>query len=218
MNYYIPLTPAQAGAHAQDNAHSISKIFTPKHRVDPGLRRDERMWVRGLGIVFLACMVLLMSACKKAPDTTSEPAVATATQTIYLVRHAEKQKGDNPSLTKAGHERAELIKDMLGDKGVTYVHSTNLNRTLETATPLADSLGMDIQIYDGKDLEGFAKTLRAAPGVHLVVGHSNTTPDLVAHLNGEAINLMPETEYDRFTTVKLGKDGKAVTDITRFGK
>ena len=164
-------------------------------------------------LILLAGMTLGATACQKP---ASDEAAAYA-QTIYLVRHAEKQKGDNPDLTEAGHERAKLLKDMLLDKGVNYIHASHYNRTLQTAQPLANELGMDLLLYDPKDLPAFADVLKTMPGVHLVVGHSNTTPELASILAGETLESMPETESDRFTVVKLAQDGKAVTDVSRFG-
>jgi hypothetical protein len=52
--------------------------------------------------------------------------------------------------------------------------------------------------------------------VALVVGHSNTVPGIVAALDGRAEAAMPETEYDRFTTVRLRADGGADTVVSRY--
>ncbi len=216
--FKTPLISLQSGTQAQGELIPYSKDSISQHGVDPALQRDERRWLKGLVFVLLACMILLMSACKQSPDTTTHPATTSYTHTIYLVRHAEKQKGENPDLTDAGRIRALTLSDMLVDKGITHIHSSNYVRTLQTAMPLANVLDIDVEVYNARDLEGFAKALRTVPGIHLVVGHSNTTPDLAALLSGEEIKLMPETEYDRFTVVKLGADGQAVTEISQFGR
>ena len=175
------------------------------------------MLLRRLFLMFMltAPAVFTLSACQKsgAPETA-----AVSAHTVYLVRHAEKQKGDDPALTDAGKVRADLLRDKLKDKGVAYIHASNYRRTLETAGPLAEELGMDVLLYDPRDLQDFADYLKSMPGVHLVVGHSNTTPELAALLAGESFEPMPETEYDRFITVMLGAGDEAASSVVeRFG-
>lgn len=178
----------------------------------------RRTFTSAIILALLSAPVLL--GCKAAAPDAPEVTTPVYTQTIYLVRHAEKLKvKDDPGLTDAGHARAALMRDMLRDKGVTHIHSSDYLRTRDTAAPLAKALGMDVQIYDASNLPAIADKVRSMPGVHLVVGHSNTTPQLTALLTGDPEELMPETEYDRFTTVNLGADGKMVNwSIERFGE
>ena len=163
--------------------------------------------------VFLSCCVFILSGCQ-SPVTETQPVY---TQTIYLVRHAEKQTGDDPQLTEAGQARAMALMDKLKDKSVDYIYSSDTRRTIATARPLADHLNTDITFYDARDLESLAIELAAAPGVYLVVGHSNTTPQLASLLAGGDIAYMPETEYDRFIEINLGDNGNAVRATSRFG-
>ena len=144
--------------------------------------------------------------------------VKTDTVSIYLVRHAEKQKGDDPALTEAGKVRAEALKNKLSGKGITHIHSSNYRRTLETAAPIASALGLEVLMYDPSDLLGITETIKTAPGVHLVVGHSNTTPELAALLSGQIMDRMPETEYDRLIEIQLGKNGALDGfEVTTYG-
>ncbi|MEM6654081.1 MAG: phosphoglycerate mutase family protein, partial [Pseudomonadota bacterium] len=136
---------------------------------------------------------------------------------IYLVRHAEKQAGPDPSLTAAGQARAERLADILADKGLTQIHSTNLKRTLETAAPIAARAGLPVSLYEADDLDAFAETLAASPGAHLVVGHSNTTPPLAAALGGDPGDEIDEaSEYDRLYVITLDA-GEITSEIERFG-
>lgn len=158
----------------------------------------------------------VVSACAVKP-TANLPA-ADAQTVIYLVRHAEKQSGDNPSLTTAGQARANTLADMLEDRELTGIYSTNYKRTLETAAPIAARTGLDVQRYDPRDLQGFAGQLKQKPGVYLVVGHSNTTPQLTEALGGDGGTPIYEpTEYDRLYVVELGSDGSVASRIERFG-
>ena len=168
-------------------------------------------------VLLFAAALLLLPGCKQGTPIDLDE-VQTGTYTVYLVRHAEKQKGDNPGLTDAGIARAEVLKDKLMNAGIDYIHSSDYRRTKATAAPLAKATGIEVAIYDARNLQQIADTVKSLPGVHVVVGHSNTTPELTSLLTGEIVVAMPETEYDRFTEVGLDKDGNTVTlDISRFG-
>ena len=71
--------------------------------------------------------------------------------------------------------------------------------------------------YDPRDLESFASTLRATPGTILVVGHSNTIPELVDLLGGKPGAPIDEaSEYDRLYVVTV--DGRKIhTEMRRYG-
>ena len=163
-------------------------------------------------------LLFTLGACSvdsPAPEAVEAPAVTA--HEIFLVRHAEKLTGDDPSLTPDGTARAETLAEILADKGLTHIHSTNLKRTLETAAPIAALTGLNVALYDPSDLAGFADELRAMPGIHLVVGHSNTTPGLAQALGGEPGTAIDEaTEYDRLYVINLS--GETPTSrINRFG-
>ena len=106
---------------------------------------------------------------------------------------------------------------MLRDAGVTHVHSTDYTRTRSTGAPAANANRVETQLYDPRDLPGFAEQLRASPGRHLVVGHSNTTPELVAALGGEPGGPIDEMEYDRLYILTITDVGVS-TVLLRFGE
>jgi len=137
---------------------------------------------------------------------------------VYLVRHAERAEDgtDDPAISPEGWARAGLLGEMLRDAGVTRIHTTDYRRTRMTGTPLAMITGLDMDEYDPRDLEGFAERLRGMPGRHLVLGHSDTTPDLVVALGGDPGSPIEETEYDRLYVVTLTARG-ASTVLLRFG-
>ena len=106
---------------------------------------------------------------------------AAAQSTIFFVRHAEKSGtgGDNPDLTEAGRARAESLANMLKDAGVSAIYVTDLKRTQQTAAPLARMLHLDPIIIPAKDSAALLAKLHASTSNALVVGHSNTIPDLI---------------------------------------
>ena len=160
---------------------------------------------------------LVLAACQAIPVPESG--------TAFLVRHAEKVTGDtalelddprDPSLTEMGEARAEALADRLSGDDITAIWSTDTTRTRDTAQPLADRLGLDVQIYDSSDLAGFAAQLKSSPGeTVLVVGHSNTTPQLAEALGAEpGAAIVEKTEYDRLYVIDLAT---GFGEIERFG-
>ena len=101
-----------------------------------------------------------------------------ATTTIIFVRHAEQTNPDeaDPPLSEAGRRRvAELTRQLVDADvvaGIDAIYSTELKRATETAQPLADRLGLPINIYDGADTETVLEDiLKAHKGkIILVVG------------------------------------------------
>ncbi|MBM4184195.1 MAG: histidine phosphatase family protein [Gemmatimonadetes bacterium] len=137
---------------------------------------------------------------------------------VYVVRHAERaEDGTNdPPISAAGEQRARLLADMLTDVGITHVYTTDFRRTRATADPIARTTALEPAVYDADALGELADRLRATPGRHLVVGHSNTTPELVAALGGDPHGTIEQDEYDRLYIVTLSPTG-VVTYLLRFG-
>jgi broad specificity phosphatase PhoE len=149
-----------------------------------------------------------------------------ATTTIIFVRHAEQTSHDeaDPSLSEAGKRRvAELTRQLeFADvvQGIDAIYSTDLKRSTETAQPLAERLDLPINIYDGLDTETvLAEILKAHKGkVILVVGHSNTVPELIANL-GASKNVPPieRDEFDNIYIISIPWFGKTKTIRLRYG-
>jgi len=64
-----------------------------------------------------------------------------------------------------------------------------------------------------------AAKLKASSGRHLVVGHSNTTPQLVELLGGDGgTPIVEATEYDRLYVVTTQSGDAVKSYLTRYGK
>ncbi len=79
-----------------------------------------------------------------------------STTNYYIVRHAEKEtQGSNMSsdvpLSSKGKERAEALKNVLQDKKIQNIFSTNTIRTKTTAKPTSDATGVNIDTYDPRN-------------------------------------------------------------------
>lgn len=137
---------------------------------------------------------------------------------IFLVRHAEKQTtGSDPDLTPAGQVRAKMLAGLLKDAKLDHVHSTDFNRTRNSAKPVADAAGVTVQIYDPADLSGLAAMLQATGGRHLVVGHSNTTTKIVELLGGDpGPSIDDASEFDRLYVLSVAPGGVVQTVLLRY--
>lgn len=116
---------------------------------------------------------------------------------LYLVRHAEKETGDNPGLTDGGRERAHKLAATSERLRFKRIYTTDYRRTRETAQPSAQILGLDVTLYHPNDLDMLAATLKARKESALIVGHSNTTPQLARLLGLKSAKPMDESDYDR---------------------
>jgi len=117
---------------------------------------------------------------------------------IYLVRHGEKASvGKDPALTPQGQLRAQNIATTLHRTGILAIFSTATTRTLQTAQPLAQQLGLTVERYDPATPKALVEKVKALEGAVLVVGHSNTLPELVRLFGGEPGADIADDEYDR---------------------
>lgn len=137
--------------------------------------------------------------------------------TIYVVRHAEKATGiematmkptTDPPLTIEGQERALALKQLLSGKNIKHIYSTNTLRTISTAKPLKELfLKIPIEIYTTKpdSMDAFIQKLKLnRKGNMLVVGHSNTVDDIANKIAGKTVvpGDLKDTEYDNLFILK----------------
>jgi broad specificity phosphatase PhoE len=131
---------------------------------------------------------------------------------IYLVRHGEKAaEGKDPDLTAQGQARAQNIATMLQKVGITSIFSTPTARTTQTAQPLASRSGVTVQSYDPKAPKALVEKVKSLSGAVLVVGHSNTLPELVRLFGGAPGSDIADNEYDRLYQLNVGPGGAIAT-------
>jgi broad specificity phosphatase PhoE len=147
---------------------------------------------------------------------------AAAQGTVFLVRHAERSDtpagaqtmmAADPDLSAAGRARAESLAAMLGDAGITAIYTTQYKRTRQTAEPLAKALGLEIQVVNGRDLDGLVRKVTAEKGNVLIVGHSNTVPDTMKALGVETAVTIADNEYDNLFVVSRGGAGASMVRL-----
>jgi phosphohistidine phosphatase SixA len=169
------------------------------------------------GACLLLCLRVALLMALLAPGC-SRPQ-ATGVTTVFLVRHGEKKlDSQDPDLTEAGRQRAVALARTLRSVPLTAIYSTDTHRTRQTAAPLAEQRSLTVELYDKDDLARVVMKVRSAPGRYLVVGHSNTTPDLVSRLGGDPGAAIDEaSEFDRLYVLMLHPDGSVVTLLLRYG-
>lgn len=140
-------------------------------------------------LIALLVLVNLLQAC--APS-----------QSIVVVRHAEKA-ADGIKLSEKGKIRAESLKAILAAKHLDSIYSTNTIRTISTAKPTADSKNLPVTLYrNNTDMLSILNS-NNKKGSYLVVGHSNTVPDLLRICGCDYKKKdLADDEYDRIFTMK----------------
>lgn len=160
----------------------------------------------------------LLGGCTTTPAPASADGDAL---TWVVVRHAEKATDDpeDPNLSALGQARAQRLAQELATAPVTAVYATEYKRTRQTGQPTADAHHVTITPYYAKGpANEVAAQLKAAHkrGTVLIVGHSNTVPDIVSALSGQIADPMPDTEYDRLTRIHVAADGAVRVEISRY--
>ncbi len=151
----------------------------------------------------LAIALVLFAAAAARP--------ARAQEVVFLVRHAERADNSKDSpLSMAGTERARKLAGLLKDAGVTAIYTTEYRRTQETAAPLGQAIHVAPVVVPAADSDALLQKVRAAgpDGRLLIVGHSNTVPDLIRALGVAAPVTLGEAEYDNLFIV-IPKQGGA---------
>lgn len=130
-----------------------------------------------------------------------------AQSTVFIVRHAEKadSKSKDPDLSEAGNARAQALARMLKDAGITRIFTTEFKRTQQTAAPLAKLLGLEVKSLAANDPARLVTTLHDENGNALVVGHTNTIPDLIKALGITKPIAIGENEYDDLFVVQVSE-------------
>lgn len=137
-----------------------------------------------------------------------------AANSIYLVRHAEKQQdGADPALTECGKARAQALAALLSEIKLSAVYATPYQRTQQTAAAVAKQQQLSVSLYDPREPALLTEQLAQADGPVLVVGHSNTVPALVTLLSSIEVAPLNEQQFDLLYQVETS--GSASVQISR---
>src|SRR5438874_4562261 len=142
--------------------------------------------------------------------------------TVIVIRHAEKIiDPNNPDvdLSPAGQARAQELARMFGDAGVNAIYATQYKRTQETVKPLADKLGLRVNVVNSKNTNDLLAQIRAQNSGQTVfiAGHNNNVPEIIAALGGPKYPIIPESEYDNLFVVTVYRTGHAKVVKMKYG-
>lgn len=130
-----------------------------------------------LRAMMLALLVAL-TACVTPGVTRPQP-------NIYVMRHLHTPKGvTDPDLTAEGQRYAVAVSEWFRRDPPDVIYVSIPKRAQQTAAVLARRLKLTPRIYDPKDTPGLLAAVARESGTVLIVGHSNTVPDIVAGLGG----------------------------------
>ena len=126
----------------------------------------------------IAGLLLMLTACVT-------PQVARPHPNIYVMRHLHTPAGvADPDLTADGQRHALAVSEWFRRDPPDVIYVSIPKRAQQTAAPLAARLSLTPKIYDPKDTAGLVAAVKAERGTVLIVGHSNTVPDIVEQLGG----------------------------------
>src|SRR5687768_11378972 len=129
-------------------------------------------------IGLLAAVFAALAGCA----TTAEPP---AGPIFYVVRHLHTPAGErDPDLTEEGQRQATLLAGWFRRRAPRILYVSHFRRAQQTAAPLAAKLGLTPIVYDPADSPAIVARVKAGPVPALIVGHSNTVPDIVEQLGG----------------------------------
>ncbi len=136
-------------------------------------------------------------------------------QTVVVIRHAERadtatgtggsMMTNDPDLSDLGKARAQSLATALKDAGITAIYVTEFKRTQQTAEPLAKALGIPATVVSAKDMPGLIEKVKVASGNTLIVGHSNTVPQILKHLGVVDEVKLGDADYDNLFVVTRGE-------------
>lgn len=153
-------------------------------------------------------------------------------EVVFVVRHAERADGGSPAsgqamtaapdpaLSAVGEARATALAKLVRAAGIKYVYATEFRRTQQTAQPAAAAAGAKITVVPAKDTSGLIARLQSDatlnPGAALVVGHSNTVPDILQALGVTDPVAVADDEYDNLFVVVRGESGPATLVVLKY--
>ena len=130
------------------------------------------------------------------------PSAAQEVAPRYVMRHLDTPKGErDPDLLPAGAAKATALVMWFDSKPLAAIFATPYRRTQQTAAPIAAARGLTVQTYDPADEAALIARVKAVAGPVLIVGHSNTVPEIVAALGGERPDELAHEDFGDVWTV-----------------
>lgn len=138
------------------------------------------------------------------------PGAAQQARTIYLIRHADKVSEDvDAPLNEAGRQRAECLANTLRDANIQQIFTSELQRTQQTAAPLAEKLHLKPVAIPLSQVDDLIRAIQSSKAANvLVVWHDATLAKILRALGVPEVAPIEHTEYDRFFVLTFAASGK----------
>lgn len=160
----------------------------------------------------------------------SSPRCTLFVMTLFLVRHASAStRTSAPNdlerpLDETGFEQADGIVQLLGERGVTEVHSSRATRCVQTVEPLAKHLGLEVHVHPGL-VEGqsaeravhAARLLAQAGTTAVFCSHGDIIPDMVQTLAREGMVIVGPRSWAKGSTWELTTRGGDIAEARFLG-
>lgn len=160
--------------------------------------------------IFTLMLTLGVAACAYIAPLQRAP-------TFYVMRHLNTPAGvSDPDLTAEGQRLAALLADRFTTEPPATIFVSSTKRSQQTAAPLAARLGITPIIYDPSNTPALIAEVMKEPPPVLIVGHSNTVPDIVAGLGGARPGPLVHEDFGDLWTISGA--GRAVTRIRLGGQ
>lgn len=134
--------------------------------------------------------------------------------TFYVMRHLDTPEGvTDPDLTAEGQRKAERLAGWFpGMEPPVTIFVSTTKRAQQTAAPLAARLGITPKLYDPADTPGLIAEAMKEPAPVLIVGHSNTVPDIIQALGGARPAPLVHEDFGDVWTIRGG-----ATQVRKIG-
>lgn len=125
--------------------------------------------------------------------------------TVILVRHAERLNAtDTTSISEAGIQRAHAVAHVLSSSGLSRIYVSEKQRTIQTAAPTAARFSIAPEQIPANAFQRYADSVKAHRGeVVLIVGHSDTLPEIIGKLGVRNAPAIPSGEFDNLFIVTM---------------
>jgi phosphohistidine phosphatase SixA len=144
-------------------------------------------WFRPFAALLL--LFMLGASATAAPQPIAD---------YYVMRHLQKGVGPDPGLTEEGRANARRLVRFFRARGSLprAIYVSDSHRSHETAAPLAAALHLTPVEYKMSDTPAMiAARVRAGPAKALIIGHSNTVPEIIEQLGGTRPPPLTETDF-----------------------
>lgn len=189
---------------------------------------DKRFYYLFLPFVLLTCIALYFthnnsmtkinhSTHQKQAEFKSILKESNSNMTqIYILRHTEKSDTENedPQLSEAGINRANYWKKVLQYVNIDRIYTTNYIRNKQTANILKGDKNITPEIYYPMSFEvlDFIKNIQGQKV--LIIGHSNTIPDMINRIIGESTYPpMSHKNYNLMHLVTISTSGETSSNV-----